>query len=111
MYYGGYSDSPKSAIKTLTSTAATTSGEANFNKDITYIEEDTTITSGTIADVDKVSEVKTVIADAVGNLNKPGVGEERRLLLSNYITNPEDFKTNAVLYSADMGGITEKKDD
>ena len=111
LYYGGYSDSPKSAIKTLTSTAATTSGEANFNKDITYIEEDTTITSGTIADVDKVSEVKTVIADAVGNFNKPGVGEERRLLLSNYITNSEDFKTNAVLYSADMGAITEKKDD
>ena len=111
LYYGGYSDSPKSAIKTLTSTAATTSGAANFNKDITYIEEDTTITSGTIADVDKVSEVKSVIADAVGNFNKPGVGEERRLFLSNYITNPEDFKTNAVLYSADMGGITEAKSD
>ena len=51
-------------------------------------------------------EIKAVIAEAVGNFTKAGAGEHRRLLLSNYITNPSDFKTNAILYSADMGGMT-----
>ena len=114
MYYGGYSGSTypnNSALSIRTGTKNTFSGSATFNKDRTFIEEDTTFLTNTVAaGVNTVEKVKSVIADAVGTF-KPGSNEHRRLLLANYLTDPSTATTNAVFYAADMGAITDQKSD
>ena len=76
--------------------------------DRTYVEDDTTIRAGDTSIIDKVSEVQTVVAEAIASLTA-GSGEER-LFMSSDLADPDTGDVDAVLYSADFDGLSTTSD-
>ena len=111
LYYRGYSadsNNVATALNVLKRTGSTELGQASMVHDRTYVEDDTTIRAGDTTIIDTVSEVQTVVAEAIAGLTA-GSGEER-LFMSSYLADPNTGDVDAILYAADFDGLSTTSD-
>ena len=111
LIYRGYSadsNNEASALNVLKRTGGTDLGQVSMIHDRTYIEDDYTMRIGDTSIVDTVTEVQTVVAEAIANLTATS-GEER-LFMSSYLGDANTGDVDAVLYSADFDGLSTTSD-
>ena len=100
LYYYDFGDSPISAVN-RTKRTGSSAGVASLTQDRTFIEDDANSSFSGLTGFDKVSEIKTNIADAIQSFT---TGSDR-LMYAHYAYDESNDQNFALIAAADFDGL------
>ena len=81
-------------------------GAVSLTADRTFIEEDSRIGFADMTDYDTTTEIKELVADAVGSFNTAA----DRVFIGHYTYDENADQTSAIINAADLTGVSSKSD-